>query len=210
MFLNEEGYENSEGEKVVFVSFEDLINQINRVPFPTTDAQQKGINFENDVLLMAKNGEKSIYAPNIEYSENVIDKRKNAINENYVEVLKEVTRLLPYAFVTQKLVSRVYNGIEFYGKVDFAGAGKIVDTKFTSTYQFPKYSNSFQNLYLWACEAEGYKQMEYLVTNGKNVYKEVYSLDYNFADLLEKMEMFANFCEYNRHLITDKKIFNEV
>ena len=51
MYIDEEGYENNEGEKVVFVSFDELINRINRVKSPPTEQMQKGNNFENDVLL---------------------------------------------------------------------------------------------------------------------------------------------------------------
>lgn len=210
MFLNEEGYENSEGESVVFVTFEDLINQINRVPFPATEAMIKGNNFENDVLLMAEHGQESWKLPTLAYSENLVDKRKKDTNYAYVEVLKEVTNFLPYAFVTQKLLSRNYKGIEFYGKIDFMGAGKIVDTKFTSSYSFPKYKDSFQNLYLWAAQEDGFRSMEYVISNGRQVYHEFYGLDYNFAGLLEQMEFFADFCNLHRSLITDKKIFNQL
>ena len=208
MYLDEEGYENSEGETVVFVTFEDLINQINRVPFPTTEAMQRGNDFETDVELMAVHGHDSWKHPALPYSPNCVNKKTGQTNFEYIEVLKEVVDCLPWAFTTQKLASRVHKNIEFYGKIDFAGVGKIIDTKFTSQYQFPKFKNSFQNLYLWATQNEGFRSMEYLVTTGKIVYKESYGLDYNFAELLEQMEMFVEFVEHNRHLISDKKIFN--
>ncbi len=119
--------------------------------------------------------------------------------------------MLPPVFLTQGLVSKTYKNIEFYGKIDFMGAGRIIDTKFTgSSYQFGKYANSFQNLYLWAAKDDGFRSMEYIISNGRQVYTEYYGLDYDFSSLLETMEFFAEFLEQNRGLITDKKIFNQL
>jgi hypothetical protein len=89
------------------------------------------------------------------------------------------------------------------------GGGRVIDIKTSSqAYSFGKFLKSHQNLYLWALKDNGYTSMEYIFTNFKNVYPEVYGLDYDFNPLLEEMEFFTEFVEQNRSLITNEKIFN--
>ena len=206
-FIKEDGYEDKDGVFIPFVTFQSLIDSINRVQKPMTTAMQTGIDFEDDVMTMAKCG---IYTWRDDislYSVNRFDGRNN-VNETYFEVLKEVVKRLPGYFSTQKDCQKQYKDILFYGKQDVAGSGRIVDLKFTGNYSFPKFIDSYQNLYLWAGKDHGFRSMEYMVTNLRQVYAEYYGLDYDFQNLLDGMEMFKDFLEQNRVLITNKRIFN--
>jgi hypothetical protein len=192
LFLTEEGFER-DGENIPFVTFEKLIDSINRVPFQTTEAQQKGIDFENDVILLSRGDQMPLLG---------------RTPEHYSCLIEIVSRLPDY-FVTQKPVSKQHKDILFYGFCDVVGGGRVIDIKTSSqAYSFGKFLNSHQNLYLWALESQGYTTMEYLFTNFKNVYPEVYGLDYNFNPLLEEMEFFTEFVEQHKSIITNPKIFN--
>lgn len=192
MYLTEEGYEK-QGETIPYVTFQKLIDSINKVPYATTEAQQKGIDFENEVIALAK-GETQTLA---------------GMEPAYKDCLIEITQRLPAYFTAQKKVQRQHEDILFYGFCDVVGAGRIVDIKTSGqAYQFGKFLKSHQNLYLWALEKQGYTSMEYLQTNFKNVYTEEYGLDYDFTPLLQQMKDFAEFCEENRELITNPKTFN--
>lgn len=192
LFLNEEGYEK-EGEKIPFVTFNKLIDSINKVPYATTEAQQKGIDFENEVIEMAKGGE------------NILTGK----SEEYRRCAMEIVGRLPSYFTAQKKVQRQHKDILFYGFCDVVGAGRVIDIKTSAqAYSFGKFLKSHQNLYLWTLEKQGYTTMEYLQTNFRNVYLESYGLDYDFNPLLEQMEDFSEFCEEYRNLIVNEKIFN--
>lgn len=204
-FIREDGYEDKDGNFCPYVTFESLINSINRVSKPRTPAMQQGIDFENDVMVMVEWG---TFSWRHEFDKFSANKFQNGyqVNESYFEVLKEVTKRLPSHFVAQKFVQRQHKDILFYGMIDVAGAGQIIDLKFSGNYSFPQFKDSYQNLYLWAIQDNGFRSMEYIISNLRQVYVEYYGLDYDFAGLLEGMEYFKDFLEQNRSLITDKKI----
>jgi hypothetical protein len=197
LFLTEEGYtkkdENGEEQDIPYVNYQKLIDTINKVPFETTEAQQKGIDFENDV---------------IEYAQGNISVLKNK-DIFYSYCVVEISDRLPDFFVAQRYISRQFKDILFYGFCDVTGGGRIIDIKTSSqVYSFGKFLNSHQNLYLWALQPQGFTTMEYLYTNFKTVYPEVYGLDYDFSKLFEQMKHFSEFVEDNKSVITNPKIFN--
>lgn len=192
LFLTEEGYEK-EGVTIPFVTFEKLMDSINKVPYATTEAQQKGIDFEDEVIRLAKGDESILLGRTPEYR----------------NCLVEITSRLPSYFTAQKKVQRQHKDILFYGFCDVVGAGRVIDIKTSSQgYSYGKFLKSHQNLYLWAMEKYGYTTMEYIQTNFRNVYLESYGLDYDFNSLLEQMEYFTEFLEENKEQVTNHKIFN--
>lgn len=193
LFLTEEGFEK-DGEQIPFVSFEKLIDAINKVPYQTTEAQQKGIDFENDVIEYAQGNKDILNGKDIFYSNCIV----------------EITERLPDYFVAQRYVSKQYKDILFYGFCDVVGGARIIDIKTSSqTYSFGKFLNSHQNLYLWALQEHGFKSMEYLFTNFKTVFPETYHVEnYSFDNLLNQMQDFSEFVEDHRNLIYNQKIFN--
>ncbi|GAB3691852.1 hypothetical protein GCM10027592_10200 [Spirosoma flavus] len=171
------------------LSAQELIDTINRVPTPTTAAQERGVSFEEAVV--KGNGEERFDA----------------------EVLKKVRKLLPRPIVeTQVYCQLEIEDVLFYGYVDLIGKFKAVDIKTTGSYQPGRYVHNHQNLYLHALKRKGIKLMEYVITafpaDGQpEVYVESYALTHPIDRQIEEIRLFKAFLEEHRPLIVDRKIF---
>ncbi|GAB3560492.1 PD-(D/E)XK nuclease family protein [Spirosoma fluminis] len=166
------------------LSAQELIDSINRVPTPTTQAQERGISFEEAIV---KGTDEDRFDP---------------------EIIKKVRKLLPRPIVdTQVYCQWQIDDVLFYGYVDLIGKFKAVDLKTTATYQKDRYLFNHQNLYLHALKRKGIKLMEYVITDFQDVYVESYSLTHPIDKQLEEIRLFKAFLDEHRALITDKKIF---
>lgn len=173
---------NVEGE--LYVSFDEMIDRINRVYKPPTEAQQRGVSFE-DALLKGE-GEEAFPAP----------------------ILARMRAQLPNRFKTQFYTSVVVRDVELYGFVDIVAGNRAIDIKTTSSYQPDKFLHNHQNLYLLGLKRWNIKQLDYLITDFQEVYTETYDYNtYDFGPLLNELFQFVDFLEANRTQITDKKIF---
>ena len=173
---------NTEGQ--LYVSFEELINRINRVYKPPTEAQQRGVSFEDALL----KGEEEEAFP--------------------ASILAQMRAKLPHRFKTQFYTSVVVRDVELYGFVDVVAGNRAIDIKTTSSYQPDKFLHNHQNLYLLGLKRWNIKQLDYLITDFQEVYTEMYHYDtYDFEPLLNELFQFVDFLETNRERITDKKIF---
>lgn len=162
---------------------QQLLDTINRVPSPTTEAQQRGISFEE--TLIKGTGEEQFDAA----------------------ILQKMRRLLPRPIVdTQVYCQWQIDDVLFYGYVDLIGKYKAVDIKTTGSYQPGRYLFNHQNLYLHALKRHGIKLMEYLVTDFTDVYVESYALTHPIDRQLEEIRLFKAFINEHRDQITDKKI----
>ncbi|MEZ0606986.1 hypothetical protein ACAW74_00660 [Fibrella sp. WM1] len=162
---------------------QQLLDTINRVPTPTTEAQQRGISFEETLL--------------------------KGIDEDRFDsaILQKVRKLLPRPIVeTQVYCQWEIDDVLFYGYVDLIGMYKAVDIKTTGSYQPGRFLFNHQNLYLHALKKRGIKLMEYLITDFKDVYVESYALTHPIDRQLEEIRQFKAFIDEHRPLITDKKI----
>lgn len=170
----------------LFVSFDQMIGSINKETKPVSDPAQKGINFENAVIT---------------------GKGEGAFSEVILEKIREK---LPTKYKTQVFTKFVIRNVEIYGYIDVVGEGRAIDLKTTNTYKSGKYNNNFQNLYLLGLRNKGINQLDYLVTDFKEVYVESYNVrQFNFNPMLDEIEEFTKFLEINKSLITDRKIFGE-
>ncbi len=161
-----------------------LIDSINRVPTPTTMAQERGISFEEAIV---KGTDEERFDP---------------------EIIRKVRKLLPRPIVdTQVFCQWEIEDVLFYGYVDLIGKFKAVDLKTTGSYQKDRYLFNHQNLYLHALKRKGIKLMEYVITDFTDVYVESYALTHPIDRQLEEIRLFKAFLEEHRPLITDKKIF---
>jgi hypothetical protein len=161
-----------------------LIDSINRVPTPTTVAQERGISFEEAIV---KGTDEERFDP---------------------EIVKKVRKLLPRPIVdTQVYCQWEIEDVLFYGYVDLIGKFKAVDLKTTGSYQKDRYLFNHQNLYLHALKRKGIKLMEYVITDFTDVYVESYALTHPIDRQLEEIRQLKAFLEEHRPLITDKKIF---
>ena len=163
---------------------QQLIDSINRVPTPTTAAQERGTSFEEAVV---KGTNEDRFNP---------------------EIISRVRKLLPRPIVdTQVYCQWEIDDVLFYGYVDLIGSYKAVDLKTTASYQKGRYLFNHQNLYLHALKRKGIKLMEYVITDFTDVYVESYTLTHPIDKQLEEIRQFKAFLEEHRSLITDKKIF---
>lgn len=163
---------------------QELIDSINRVPTPTTAAQERGTSFEEAIV---KGTDEARFDP---------------------EIIKKVRKLLPRPIVdTQVYCQWQIDDVLFYGYVDLIGKFKAVDLKTAGSYQPGRYLHNHQNLYLHALKRKGIKLMEYVITDFHDVYIESYSLTHPIDKQLEEIRLFKAFLDEHRSLITDKKIF---
>lgn len=161
-----------------------LIDSINRVPTPTTVAQERGTSFEEAIV---KGTNEARFDP---------------------EIINKVRKLLPRPIVdTQVFCQWEIEDVLFYGYVDLIGKFKAVDLKTTGSYQKDRYLFNHQNLYLHALKRKGIKLMEYVITDFTDVYVESYALTHPIDRQLEEIRQLKAFLEEHRPLITDKKIF---
>ncbi len=166
------------------LSVQQLIDSINRVPTPTTAAQERGTSFEEAVV---KGTDEERFNP---------------------DIIKRVRKLLPRPIVdTQVYCQLEIEDVLFYGYVDLIGSFKAVDLKTTGSYQPGRFVHNHQNLYLHALKRKGIKLMEYVITDFNDVYVESYSLTHPIDRQVEEIRQFKAFLDEHRALITDKKIF---
>lgn len=162
---------------------QQLLDAINRVPSPTTQAQQRGVSFEE--TLIKGTGEEQFDA----------------------DILRKMRKLLPRPIVdTQVYCQWQIDDVLFYGYVDLIGKYKAVDIKTTGSYQPGRYLFNHQNLYLHALKRHGIKLMEYLITDFTDVYVESYALTHPIDRQLEEIRLFKAFIDEHQEQITDKKI----
>ncbi len=165
------------------LSEQQLLDTINRVPGPTTAAQQRGISFEETLL--------------------------KGIEEERFEagILQKMRRLLPNPILdTQVYCQWQHDDVLVYGYVDLVGSYKAVDIKTTGSYQPGRFTFNHQNLYLHALKSRGIKLMEYLITDFREVYVESYALTHSIDRQLEEIRLFKAFLDEHEAQITDKKI----
>jgi hypothetical protein len=167
---------------------QNLLNRINRVPIsdPVLLAKfKKGISFETAVV-------------------------KNEPGDFEPKLIKEAAALLPRKRKTQQFLSFHHKNIRFYGYADVVGESRIIDLKSTSNHKPSRHDFNFQNLYLYTLIDAGFKTMEYVICDFKNIYVESYQLaDYDFESLLLEMEGFRDFLIENESLVRDKKIMKK-
>lgn len=181
--LFEEKTTDSQGE--IIVDMWNMIDRINRVRKPTTEAQQKGIDFEKAVVT----GENE---------------------DNFKEgIIEKARALLPSKYKTQFYSEAKYKNCLIYGFVDLVGGDRAVDLKSTRRYEPNRFEFNHQNLYLLGLKKYGVKSLDYVITDFEEVYQETYIFDaYDFKPLYQQIDNFVDFIEQHRKLIKDKKIFD--
>lgn len=161
-----------------------LIDRINRVPVPQTEAQSRGISFEDAVI-------KGI-------GEEAFDP----------EILSKVRALLPRPMLkTQVYCEYQLGDVLLYGYVDVLGKLLAVDIKTTGQYRAGYFAKSHQNFYLPALRTKGVRSLRYIITDFQDVYQEEYDQGTDFSHQQTQVRSFCEFLETHRHLITDKRVF---
>lgn len=170
-----------------YIGEQELLDRINRVPIPQTDAQSRGVSFEDAVIKGI--GEES-FDP---------------------EILSKVRSYLPRPMLkTQVYCEYQLNDSLIYGYVDVIGKMLAVDIKTTGKYREGCFAKSHQNFYLPALRTKGIRSLRYVITDFQDVYLEEYD---QLADLTYQEAQIARFCtflETSRNRITDLRIFARI
>jgi hypothetical protein len=168
-----------------YIDAPELINSINRVPVPQTQAQRKGVSFEEAVI---KGIDEEEFDP---------------------EIISRVRGLLPRPMLkTQVYCEYQVDDVLLYGYVDVLGKMVAVDIKTTSNYIPGCYAISHQNFYLPALRARGIRSLRYVITDFVNVYQEEYDHSIDFSAQMSQIKSFCEFLETHRSEITDLRVFN--
>ncbi|TLV00147.1 hypothetical protein [Dyadobacter luticola] len=167
-----------------YIDENELLNRVNRVPVPQTEAQKRGASFEEAVI---KGMDEDLY--------------------DY-QILEKVRALLPRPMLkTQVYCEYQLDDVLMYGYVDVLGKIMAVDIKTTSKYEPGCYAISHQNFYLPALRGKGIRSLRYIITDFKEVYFEDYDHTLDFAHQIQQIKSFCVFLETHRDRITDRRIF---
>ena len=175
-FLKGNPYEDMTTERDPYAEF---MATLLREPTETTEAMQRGIDFEDLVTDIIEGGEF--------YTE----------HENWLDAAHAVAKKIKGHRLQHRATKRaVVSGIPLllYGRLDALGAGIITDTKFSTGYERGKYLESTQHpMYMELVpDAVAFR---YLITNGTEVWSEWYRRDETpsiypiIADFLEWLEV---------------------
>lgn len=177
--IKDDPFEDATTERDHYAEFLDVLN---RVPTPTTESIQNGIEFE-DLVTSIANGE---FHPKWEWE---LDKNGNLVIEpnsgeptghhsfprwyTAAENVACVVRGSQFQYKAKKTVTICGTDFLLYGRLDALKAGTIYDIKFSKSYDRGKYYGSTQHpLYLELVPEA--RQFMYLVSNGADVWTETY------------------------------------
>jgi len=203
--------------------FQSLIDRINRVPFDS-EAADRGTAFNEivDCIIRKCNSKKC------ELSSDAETDTITAIynNRTFIFPRKQTT---DYAhrfsgaltqYYTEAIIPTKLGTVNLYGFIDELMPQSIHDIKTTSKYKAGKFRKHWQKIvYPYCLNTQGNRVFEFwynVVLFNKshefNTYDEFYAYVPERDDnkLMEHTEALIRFLESNRHLITDKKIFNQL
>lgn len=170
--------------------WEEFLRVLRREPTETTEAMRNGIEFEALVTDIAAGADAD--TDHKWYSAAAIAARK--VKGGVVQ----------YKAKMDIEISGIH--VLLYGRIDFLKAGVVIDTKFSKSYERGKYIDSTQHpVYLRLIpEAESFM---YLVSNGTDVWTEVYRRDETMdiepviADFFRDMEEKGLMHLYKEHWV---------
>ncbi len=169
-----------------YLSEQELLDRINRVPIPQTQAQARGVSFEEAVV---KGTDEAYFDP---------------------EILRKTRAMLPRPMVaTQVYCQYQLDDVLVYGYVDVIGRTVAVDLKTTSRYSPGRFEKDHQNFYLRALRPKGIRTLRYVITDFREVYQENYDLNTDFTTQEKQIRLFCAFLEAHREVISDEKIFGK-
>lgn len=140
--------------------YEEFLQVLRREPTETTDAMRNGLEFE-DLVTQIATGEEV----------DTEHKWYEAAQQSAKYVLGGIYQ---YKAKTEITVSGIC--VLLYGRIDFLKAGTVIDTKFSKSYNRGKYFDSTQHPVYLRLVPEANDFM-YLISNGKDVWTEVYRRD---------------------------------
>jgi len=225
---------NSDNPSKTIEEFEDeqfhqLIDKINRVPVKWEDSEKmdKGTAFNEIVDCIIENRKPVGMEIQTVKERGVISAEYNKrMFEFPIHICREFSNYFKGA-QTQVRVSSIlptqYGDVEVYGVIDELMPTCIHDIKTTGSYEAWKYKNYAQRLVYPYCVNESGGKVDKFEFNILLIKESKYGVNYETftefytynherdADLLRKrVEEFIEFIEEYKHLITNKKLFNEL
>lgn len=198
--------------------FDGLINTINRIRFES-EAAEKGTAFNEMLDCIIENRTSTDYDITSFKESNLITVKNDKYAFSFpfdlsCRMAKQLQGALTQQF-TEAVLPTKYGNVRLYGYLDQLLPFRIVDTKTTSKYNAFKFRHNWQHIVYPYCLNENnmpITEFEYLVTDFKTIWSEVYNYntETDLPRLIEHVESLIEFIEQNKHLITDKKIFNAV
>lgn len=160
-------------------SKEDFLRVLRREPTPTSEAMQKGIDFENLVTDICNHVEtRQIIIEDAELNASIPFEESITKHPWYQPALKVAQHVCggQLQLVAKKPITISGYDLLLYGRLDALKAGRIYDIKFSGSYDRGKYVSSTQHpMYMELVpEAESFT---YLVSNGTDVWTEQYRRD---------------------------------
>jgi hypothetical protein len=203
-------YEDYEREQ-----FKALMDKINRVPYDS-EAADKGTSFNEvvDCIIHNRKSEKMDITAANGYINVTFGKRNFVFDANLCRRFAHYyTDALSQVYV-EAMLPTLYGDVKLYGFIDELMPQSCHDIKTTTTYSDRKFYGKSQSLVYPYClikSGNDVRHFEYNITDFSDVYKETYVFDddRDIPILTQKTEDFIIFLNENKHLITNKKIFNE-
>lgn len=179
---------------------QEFIDKLNRVETPRSDAQLRGMAFEDAVATAPDAGYSGLTVRihdtkcPVGILNQFAQESRGAVRQVYVEAFLPTQRGL----------------VKVYGFIDELLADTAYDIKTTKNYNFPKYLHNWQHaVYLEALRDQGINRFVYKVTDFEDIFKEEYHYRQEDTDrLISECVHLIEFLEANRSQITDRKVFN--
>lgn len=205
--------------KSEYMTLDEMLDRINRVPRPTTLPMAKGSYF-NDLIDRLANGEHvESYRS---YSKGVAQDVYLIKTEEHGDLTfkKEVADFLSShvkGAITQVFskadIKTPYGDVELYGYADYVKRDTVFELKTAGRYTFPAHMDKMQHkFYLYTLRNSGVDVVKatYLITDFNNCFRE----DYYWSEKMEgeivgDVMDFLDFVNRYRDKITDKKILGE-
>lgn len=171
----------------------DFLRTLSREKFKPNEAMQKGIDFENDIMLLCDDS--------IEGTINLIDNlSKFSKEESYLQIINSLTEIVKGGLWQQTVKKDLTVGNQeflLYGKCDVIKRDTIYDIKFTSNYEVGKFLDSAQHLiYLYCLDLP---KFQYLVSDGKDYWIEDYFNNSGIEDEIKsKISDFMGYLENDK------------
>ena len=177
--MKENPYEDATSERDAYAEFMAVLR---REPTPTTEAMQKGIDFEDLVTAIVNDDFDAMQR----YDDKWLDAAYKVADVVSGGVLQyRAKREIQVAGMTFLL----------YGRLDALKAGAIIDIKFSGSYDKGKYVDSTQHpTYLEIVPQATH--FTYVITNGSTVWKETYRRD-ETPDISPIIADFINWLDAN-------------
>lgn len=181
-------------EQAEYKAYKDWLNCLNKVKTPTTEAQQRGIDFENlvkdyaDCILESGCSAKDADAISKDLAECIPEANVDKDEVKTAVIIADVVK----GGIWQEVLKKETDNYLLYGRSDVIKQDTIYDIKRVSSYDIGKYNKSIQHLLYMECA--GLDKFDYLISDGKSVYKETYTRDiYTMPILLGKIDLMVDF-----------------